>query len=354
MHTKTLLLIQIYNVMKKIFTLISMALVAMSVNAQTHEPGLYPVKSVTWKAISWKNNNNKKDKDNNDLLYLMGTGNGYATLLADYYYSEEQGDYFTRAEYTYIDYEKGETGIPAYGLYYQFSPKADGNLKVSVWVNKGGDNRKTFVVKASDGKPLTPFVDYTFDGYVNGQNEDGHPKYFSAEAFKARHDEVYASSPQPYKLSESGQAVWGWITFDVKAGESYVVYQQSSQLGFGGYDFTPTGGEKESYVACIDMGGEIGKVLSNEFSAVIDASGNATNVTSEGSVVNFGTANMDVKAVGGAEPESVEADFEGTGIVVVKAAEQSTDAPIYNLAGQQVDKSYKGVVIQNGKKMIQK
>ena len=214
MHTKTLLLIQIYNVMKKIFTLISMALVAMSVNAQTHEPGLYPVKSVTWKAISWKNNNNKKDKDNNDLLYLMGTGNGYATLLADYYYSEEQGDYFTRAEYTYIDYEKGETGIPAYGLYYQFSPKADGNLKVSVWVNKGGDNRKTFVVKASDGKPLTPFVDYTFDGYVNGQNEDGHPKYFSAEAFKARHDEVYASSPQPYKLSESGQAVWGWITFD--------------------------------------------------------------------------------------------------------------------------------------------
>jgi hypothetical protein len=102
-------------------------------------------------------------------------------------------------------------------------------------------------------------------------------------------------------------------------------------------------------------GGEIGKVLSNEFSAVIDASGNATNVTSEGSVVNFGTANMDVKAVGGAEPESVEADFEGTGIEVIKTvAEQNADAPIYNLAGQKVDKGFKGVVIQNGKKMIQK
>jgi hypothetical protein len=61
---------------------------------------------------------------------------------------------------------------------------------------------------------------------------------------------------------------------------------------------------------------------------------------------------MDVKAVGGAEPESVEADFEGTGIVVVKAAEQSADAPIYNLAGQKVDKSFKGVVIQNGKKVV--
>ena len=41
-------------------------------------------------------------------------------------------------------------------------------------------------------------------------------------------------------------------------------------------------------------------------------------------------------------------------INTIKAAEQNANAPIYNLAGQQVDKSYKGVVIQNGKKMIQK
>ena len=41
------------------------------------------------------------------------------------------------------------------------------------------------------------------------------------------------------------------------------------------------------------------------------------------------------------------------GIADVKViAEQN--APAYNLAGQKVDKSYKGVVIQNGKKMIQK
>ena len=41
------------------------------------------------------------------------------------------------------------------------------------------------------------------------------------------------------------------------------------------------------------------------------------------------------------------------GIADVKViAEQN--APVYNLAGQQVNKSFKGVVIQNGKKMIQK
>jgi hypothetical protein len=41
------------------------------------------------------------------------------------------------------------------------------------------------------------------------------------------------------------------------------------------------------------------------------------------------------------------------GIANVKA-ELDADAPIYNLAGQKVDKGFKGVVIQNGKKMIQK
>jgi hypothetical protein len=41
------------------------------------------------------------------------------------------------------------------------------------------------------------------------------------------------------------------------------------------------------------------------------------------------------------------------GIADVKViAEQN--APAYNLAGQKVDKSYKGVVIQNGVKRIQK
>ncbi|MBQ8655677.1 MAG: hypothetical protein IJ527_01240 [Prevotella sp.] len=42
-----------------------------------------------------------------------------------------------------------------------------------------------------------------------------------------------------------------------------------------------------------------------------------------------------------------------TGISVVKADTQQ-NAPIYNLAGQRVDREYKGVVIQNGKKFMQK
>lgn len=45
---------------------------------------------------------------------------------------------------------------------------------------------------------------------------------------------------------------------------------------------------------------------------------------------------------------------EATGIQAITTTTENVNAPAYNLAGQQVDKSFKGVVIQNGKKLIQK
>ena len=44
---------------------------------------------------------------------------------------------------------------------------------------------------------------------------------------------------------------------------------------------------------------------------------------------------------------------EGSGIAAVKAV-KAESAAIYNLAGQRVDANYKGVVIVNGQKKIQK
>ena len=43
---------------------------------------------------------------------------------------------------------------------------------------------------------------------------------------------------------------------------------------------------------------------------------------------------------------------QSTGITIIKAVQ--ADTPLYNLAGQRVDANYKGVVIKNGQKMIQK
>ena len=48
-----------------------------------------------------------------------------------------------------------------------------------------------------------------------------------------------------------------------------------------------------------------------------------------------------------------QADGPISGITGVKAAVKA-DGAIYNLAGQKVDKSYKGLVIMNGKKVVLK
>ncbi|MGN0226044.1 MAG: hypothetical protein ACI4A7_08240 [Prevotella sp.] len=52
--------------------------------------------------------------------------------------------------------------------------------------------------------------------------------------------------------------------------------------------------------------------------------------------------------------ENVTFNFGTDAIQSVTAEKTNVNAPIYNLAGQQVDKSFKGVCIQNGRKFINK
>lgn len=368
--------------MKKIFTLISMALVAMSMNAQNEEPKLFEAAEITMGDITWKNGNNKTDINDEAgtmLYFVMGQGNAYEHIYAEEIVSNETGEIVYRPYYTYTDYVGGEAGLPSYGLYYKFTPKVDGSLKFLTWINKG--NRNTVVVPASTGRPLTYGVDYQFEGYVNGQkanyldrplyNDDGTPKldndknqtyeqyciFFTAEEMLARHNAakvVDGVDTAPYVLEAGNQPLWGWILLDVNAGESYYIFQLSSQLGFGGYDFTPTGGSKESYTAALDMGGTI--MLNTEFSSIVDENGVAQNVGTTGrSVVTISTPNMDVEGVGSATPTAVVPGAPlGTGIAAVKAAELDANAPMYNLAGQKVANDFKGMVIQNGRKFMNK
>ena len=336
--------------MKKIFTLIGLALVAISANAQELPENVYPYVSITWGDVTWEVKNNGTDIET-PIYIVMGQGNAYEQVFCEYFVSEDTGNEVSRPYYTYLDYEGGKTGIPGYGLYYKFTSKTNGTLKVKVWVNKG--NRKTFVVKGSTGTPLVPYTDYTIEGYVRGTahatdtpvideetgeqklDNDGNPMWvtkltlLSNEEIKARHDED--ANKSIYVVDRGNQPFWGWLTFDVQAGESYYVFQTSSQLGFGGFEFG-----SDVYESAPEG------VMAAEFS-----NGQPDN---KGEVVTITTANMTVEAVGSSTPTEITPDLNGTGISDVKTAEKA--APRYNLAGQRVENGYKGLVIENGKKIL--
>jgi len=380
--------------MKKFFTLACMALAAMSVNAQETETlpeNVYPVKSLTMGDIKWEVKNNLVDgstRFEGEPIYVVnGQGNAYKNIYVEAFYDTDKGSDIIRPYYTYVYYWiDGTTGVPSYGLYYKFTPKVAGQLKVQIWANKG--NRATTVVPASVGTPLVPHTDYTIEGYVNSvtedtdvpqTNEDGSNKtdengnvlyvqkikFNTNDEIKAIHDafnnpwadkvEADANGNNAkkwdYVIAGGNQHFWGWLTFNVQANETYYIFQASSQIGFAGYEFTPTGGTVESYVAAPSG------ALAAEFAAVVNAEGVATNVVDGNSVVAFGTTNMAVEAVGSGTPTEVvpEGYTPGgggqTGIETVKTADVA-GGKMYNMAGQEVADGFKGLVIVNGKKVI--
>ncbi len=375
--------------MKKIFTLISVALLAVSAFAQDQpskeeliEKGaLYEAKEITMGDITWIIKNDKAINDEAGTVFypVMGQGNAIDEIYAEEIWTDGEPTGNFRPYYTYIDYEKGITGTPGYGLYYKFTPTVAGALKVKVWVNKG--NRRTCVVPLSTGVPLKYGVDYQFEGYINGQDGNvypaGHPKegqkyytFFTADEMLQRHNNAKVKEgvdTAPFVLEAGNQALWGWITFDVKANESYYVFQMSSQLGFAGYEFTPTGGVTETYDAALgknitDMEDAflnvITKVDDGEGHMVPDPSGLANNVGTTGrSIVSISTTNMAVEAVGSATPTAVvPGEKITTGIEAIKNihVEENVNAPVYNLAGQKVNANAKGLLIKNGKKFMNK
>jgi len=355
--------------MKKIFTLIATVFVTLSVNAQESEPVLYPYSDITWGDIKWRLDNKKEDINDEagtKWYFVKGDGNAYKEIFAEEYKDQEDNIRY-RPYYTYIDYDKGQNGIPNYGLSFKFTPKKAGVLKVRIWANK--DRRRTVIAKESTGKALVPHVDYQMEGYFNGEvmkDESGEPiknsreeimaKYFTNDEIKALHDaeKVTRTDLSDFVIGAGNKAFWGWLIINVEANESYYLFQLSSQLGFGAVEFTPTGEATASYLAAFDDNGTV--VMNTEFSSVVDANNvvKPEFLNEQGSVVKITKiADLEIEAIGSSTPTDIVPN-KTSGINTIKAADQNADAPMYNLAGQKVDKSYKGVVIQNGRKIFNK
>jgi hypothetical protein len=231
----------------------------------------------TWNKITWS----AKNQGDISFYYVAGTGNPYTALAAEEIVTDGVGTGTYRALYTFYAAD-GSHGLPVTGLYYKFKPTVSGTMKVAVWSNKG--NRNTYVVDEATKLPIA----YTAEGYINGQNgEDGKKKYLTSEEIKVIHDaaKIDAETGEdkaPYVIGAGNQPFWGYVTFAVEAGGTYLLFQDSSQIGFGGFAFTA------------------------------------------------GTS----------------------GVMGITASAADSNAPVYNLSGQKVSSSYKGMVIQNGKKFI--
>lgn len=256
----------------------------------------------SWNEIKWQ----QKNQGDINWAWIQGTGNPSADMKAEVVmtddmpatYIDDNGVEQTKYRPLETVYNPdGSLGCPVKGLHYQFTASVAGTIKIGVWVNKG--NRKFYVVDGTTSLPIKP----KYEGYINGQDDkqdldgDGEfetnngKKYLSHEEIQAIHDaaKIDATTGEdtaPYIIGAGNQAFWGYVIFNMEAGKTYYVFNDNTQLGFNGWEFTSD---------------------------------------------------------------------EAAGIEEIEAGKaEDANAPMYNLAGQAVSKNYKGIVIKNGKKFMNK
>jgi hypothetical protein len=165
-----------------------------------------------------------------NFFYVNASGIPYVSYGSEKVVSSG-GEVSYRATYVYYTVD-GKNGLPTSGLYYKLTPKKNGSLKIGVWVNKG--NRETLLVEESSKLP----IDYTAEGYINGQNnEDGTMKFFNNDDLLALQNPANSK----YIIAGGNQHFWGWITANVEANKTYYLLIPNGQIGFQGYEFTPEG-----------------------------------------------------------------------------------------------------------------
>ena len=196
---------------------------------------------LSWNDVKWE----KKSQGDISFDFIQGTGVCYTSWA----YEEIIRDGEPTGEYRMLIgtddngwpnfyVTDGSHGLPISGLYYKFTPKTNGKLKMGVWMNKG--NRRLFVVP-SDTKQA---IDYEVEGYINGQNET-YTKEDGTEGSRKKYltnDEIRALGTDPYVMGAGNQPFWGYVTVGLEAGKDYYIFSQNAQVGFQGFEFT-TGGD---------------------------------------------------------------------------------------------------------------
>lgn len=208
----------------------------------------------SWNDIKWQ----QKNQGDINFAWIQGTGNPSAEIKAEVVmtddvpatYIDADGVEHTKYRPVYTVYNPdGSLGCPEVGLHYQFTASVAGTIKIGIWINKG--NRNFYVVDGTTALPIKP----KFEGYINGQNEKILPegatdsvsvkKYLSSEEIDSIHKaaKVNAETGEdtaPYIVGAGNQPFFGYVIFEMEAGKTYYVFNDNTQLGFNGWEFTPS------------------------------------------------------------------------------------------------------------------
>ncbi len=232
----------------------------------------------------------KKNQGDINFSYIAGTGVPAVSMVAEEVYTD--GDPTGKYRVVYTTFDPATGGEPQSGLYYKFTTKVDGALKVGIWANKG--NRLTLLVD-SETKACSP---YLVEGYINAQNYS--------------EDDVTA----------------GRCTAEQVGKKKFMNNDEIRALGSADKPWVIGAGNQPFW----------GNVI-------IDAKAGKTYwLFQSNSQIGFQGYTF--------APGKSKEDM--TGIESIKTIAEKANGARYNLAGQKVDSAYKGVVIQNGKKIVVK
>ena len=351
--------------MKKLFTLIAAALMAVGVNAQT-EQNLFFGGAGTNATIKTHDGSNLPE------LFTCTCKYGAINLLGGK--PSISGDEYKGLKVVFSDFKAvGEDGVNIivgvkasdYSTTYKCDPiqyaglSGDGEMVVTFDEAFKGKN-----IDLLDFQGLAPGVEVSLKKVYLIKNDDSLEEVPFSISFgwnksivgKAAYADPIIVFPGQYSLITVSTDENGTLaTFDVNSGEKqeYIVeFEEPTTAGLNLGCNTDVKDETVTWDAKIALYFPV-EPGSSKASCVISKDNVLARTDKATKVINVFLQNTDSKAQT-VKIKSIKRIISSatTGISKVENLKVAKDGKCFNLAGQQVGKGYKGIVIKNGKKMV--
>ncbi len=350
--------------MKKLFTLIAAALMAVGVNAQTAQ-NLFLGGAGTNATI--------KTHDGSSLPELFTCTQKYGAINLLGGKKSISGDEYKGLKVVFSDFQAvGKEGVNIivgvkaadYSTSYKCDPvqyaglSGDGEMVVTFNETFKGKN-----IDLLDLQGLAPGVEVSLKKVYLIKNDDSLEEVPFSISFgwnksvvgKAAYADPIIVFPGQYSLITVSTDENGTLaTFDVNSGEKqeYIVeFEEPTTAGLNLGCNTDVKDETVTWDAKIALYFPV-EPGSSKASCVISKDNVLAKTDKATKVINVFLQNTDSNAQTVKIKSIKRVTTTATGISKVENLEVAKDGKCFNLAGQQVGKNYKGVVIKNGKKMV--